>query len=71
MPENMQSQTSGSSIRILMIILAVSGLLLTLVPSFLNWQGIIGPEHVNKLMVAGTILWFVPAGFLFLKKPSP
>jgi hypothetical protein len=49
----------------ILIIIAVSGLLLTIVPSFLNWQGIIEPALVNNLMMAGTILWFVPAVFLF------
>jgi hypothetical protein len=49
----------------ILIIIAISGLLLTIVPSFLNWQGIIQPVLVNNLMLAGTILWFVPAIFLF------
>jgi hypothetical protein len=54
-----------NSYKTIFTIIAISGLLLTIVPSFLNWQGIIEPASVNNLMLAGTILWFVPAVFLF------
>jgi hypothetical protein len=66
----MQTETKHPYLRILLIIIAVGGLLLTLVPSFLNWQGIIGHQQVNNLMLAGTIIWFVSAIFLFVKKDS-
>jgi hypothetical protein len=57
-----------SKLKILLVIAAVGGLLLTLIPSILNWQGIMGPEKVNNLMLAGTIIWFASASFLFLRK---
>jgi hypothetical protein len=60
--------TGKSRERILLIIGAIAGLLLTLIPSVMNWQGAIVPERVNNLMLAGTIVWFVSAGFLFMKK---
>ncbi|MGF1586245.1 MAG: hypothetical protein ACFCUM_13045 [Bacteroidales bacterium] len=58
-------QSGIRNYKTILIIIAISGLLLTIVPSFLNWQGIIQPALVNNLMLAGTILWFVPAVFLF------
>lgn len=64
------SKTISKSTKNLLAAIAIAGLLITLVPSFLNWQGIIGPERVNTLMVWGTIIWFVPAIFLFGKKPE-
>lgn len=64
----MQPQTMRPYIRILLIILAIGGLTLTIVPSFLNWQGITGPRQVNSMMVAGTVLWFGAATLLFVKK---
>jgi hypothetical protein len=64
----MPLKTKSSWPRILLITAAVTGLLLTLVPSFLNWQGIIEPGPVNNIMLAGTIIWFSSAGFLFAKK---
>lgn len=64
----MGSQPIKPRLRITFIIIAAAGLILTLMPSFLNWQGVIGPEKVNNLMVAGTILWFGSAIFIFVKK---
>jgi hypothetical protein len=61
----MQSGKNKNIKQTILVIIAISGLLLTIVPSFLNWQGIIGPELVNNLMLAGTVLWFIPAIFLF------
>ena len=61
----MQTQSIKQKLRIFLMVMAFSGLALTLVPSILNWQGIIGPGQVNNLMLAGTIIWFVAAGFLF------
>lgn len=66
----MKPQAYKYYFKIIMIIIAVSGLLLTLVPSFLNWQGMTDPQHVNNLMLAGTILWFSSASFLFIQKKS-
>jgi hypothetical protein len=51
--------------RTILGVVAIAGLLITLIPSILNWQGIIGPEIVNRLMMWGTVVWFVPAIFLF------
>ena len=56
--------------RTFLVILAVGGLMLTLVPSLLNWQGITGPEKVNGMMLAGTVMWFFSASFLFGKKEN-
>lgn len=68
MAKDMEKQTGRSAFRIILIIVATAGLLLTLVPSFLNWQGFTGPEQVNRIMIVGAILWFIPAVFLFGKK---
>ncbi len=70
MLKDMKPLTGSYYLRIVLIVLAVAGLLLTLVPAILNWQGKISPQQVNNLMLAGTILWFVPAIFLFAKKPQ-
>ncbi len=51
--------------RIILGVIAIAGLLITLIPSFLNWQGIIGFEKVNNLMLWGTVIWFIPAIILF------
>jgi glycopeptide antibiotics resistance protein len=53
--------------KVIFIVMAATGLLLTLVPSFFNWQGLLSPENTHKLMLAGTILWFLGAIFLFGK----
>lgn len=66
----MQSNTLKYFLRVFMIIMASTGLLLTLVPSFLHWQGVIGPVRVDNLMLAGTILWFVSVIFLSSSKGS-
>ena len=68
MSKDIQTQPVKHYLRVILIITAIGGLLLTLVPSFLNWQGIIGPQQVNNLMLAGTIIWFASAIFLFVKK---
>ncbi len=47
------------------ILLTVAGFLLTLLPSFFNWQGLLSPEKTHALMLAGTVLWFLGAIFLF------
>ena len=64
----MQPQPVKSFLIIILRTVAVAGLILTLVPSILSWQGVTGPQQVNNLMFAGTILWFASASFLFVKK---
>ncbi len=64
----MQTRSIKHKLRVFLLIMAFCGLALTLVPSILNWQGITGPEQVNSLMLAGTIIWFVAATFLFVNK---
>ena len=68
MQPDMQTRSTKQNLRIFLVIMACCGLALTLVPSVLNWQGITGPEQVNRMMLAGTIIWFVSATFLFVKK---
>lgn len=68
MPKNTKRQIITPAVKTIFIIMAVLGLLLTLVPSILNWQGVTGPEQVNRLMLAGAIIWFVSASFLFVRK---
>jgi hypothetical protein len=51
-----------------LIILSVIGLLLTVVPSLLVFSGIIDLASHKKLMMAGTVLWFVTAPFWMNKK---
>lgn len=68
MPEDTKKQIIKPEVKPIFIIMAIVGLLLTLVPSILNWQGITGPEQVNNLMLAGAIIWFVSASFLFVRK---
>jgi hypothetical protein len=67
---NMRSRIYNNYGKTVLVIIAVSGLLLTIVPAILNWQGLMAPVRVNSLMLAGTILWFVPAIFLFGIKPK-
>jgi hypothetical protein len=55
-------------IQSLLVATAIAGLIVTLIPSFLNWQGILDEKYVNSLMMAGTILWFIPAILLFGRK---
>ena len=44
--------------RYLYISLAVSGLVLVLVPVILFYTGIIAPEQMKNLVFLGTALWF-------------
>jgi hypothetical protein len=60
--------TDSKNFKTVMAIMAVAGLLITLIPSILNWQGIIGEKNVATLMMVGTVVWFVPAIFIFGKK---
>jgi uncharacterized membrane protein (Fun14 family) len=50
--------------RNILIILAVSGLVLTLVPSMLAFSGIITIQNNKLLMLIGMILWFSTASVL-------
>ena len=61
-------KTDKNTENIILNVIASAGLLITLVPSFLNWQGFTGPENVNTLMVIGTVLWFGSASFLLGRK---
>lgn len=47
----------------LLIILSCIGLALTIVPSVLVFQGVIGMENHFQLMVAGMVTWFATAPF--------
>ncbi len=58
----------NKSTQTLLAILAIAGLIVTIVPSILNWQGIIPVNNVNTLMMVGTVLWFIPAILIFGKK---
>lgn len=42
-------------------ILSFIGLGLTLIPSFLVFQGMMAPSFSKTLMLVGTIMWFVTA----------
>jgi high-affinity Fe2+/Pb2+ permease len=43
--------------------ISLLGLLLTVVPSFLVFNGIIDINLHKTLMLIGTFLWFIPAPF--------
>lgn len=62
------SKTLSKSARNILAVIAIVGLLITLLPSFLNWQGVLAAERVNNLMMLGTLVWFIPAILLFGKK---
>ncbi|MCO6487614.1 MAG: hypothetical protein J5I98_04305 [Phaeodactylibacter sp.] len=49
--------------RIILGILAVSGLALTLIPSMLVFAGAISTPTNKAMMAAGTLLWFATAPF--------
>lgn len=53
---------------LLLKILSAIGLILTLVPSFLVFAGVIDLECNKTLMLAGTILWFITAPFWMNQK---
>lgn len=50
--------------RTLLSILAVAGLVLTLIPSILTFVGSIDIQMNKRLMLIGMILWFTTASFL-------
>ena len=54
--------------RIFATILAIVGLILTIIPSILVFTGKMGLDLHKQLMTAGTILWFVSAPIWFRKK---
>lgn len=47
--------------RIIITILAITGLVLTILPSFLLFSGIITPDLNKQLMFIGFLLWFIIA----------
>ena len=54
--------------KILATIIAIVGLILTIIPSILVFTGKMGLDLHKQLMTAGTILWFVSAPIWFRKK---
>ncbi|HLW20276.1 MAG TPA: hypothetical protein VKX33_08135 [Cyclobacteriaceae bacterium] len=52
----------------LIIIISIVGLLLTLVPSFLVFLGLITLETGKTLMLIGTLVWFITAPSWMNKK---
>jgi hypothetical protein len=64
MRKNRQSEKKYSGKRIAFIIIASSGALMTLLPSFLNWLNYISPGPVEGMMLTGTIFWFASATYL-------
>lgn len=54
--------------KILLKLLSFIGLLLTVVPSFMVFAGTIDLSMHKNLMLAGTLLWFIPAPFWMNKK---
>ncbi len=55
--------------KILLKILAIIGLGLTVIPSFLVFYGVIDKSSHFNLMLIGAILWFVSAPF-WMKSPK-
>ena len=53
----------------LLKILSLIGLLLTLVPSFLVFYGVIDKQTHFTLMGVGVVVWFISAPF-WMKNPS-
>jgi hypothetical protein len=49
-------------------IISFIGLGLTLIPSFLVYQGVLSPETNNNFMLIGTIIWFLTAPFWMNQK---
>lgn len=47
--------------KMILKIISYIGLVLTVIPSFLVFQGVIDLETNNYLMISGTIIWFVTA----------
>jgi len=56
--------------KILLKILSFIGLIMTLVPSFLVFNGTISLDMNKWLMLLGTILWFVTAPLWMNKKAA-
>ena len=54
--------------KLLLKLVALLGLLLTLVPSFLLFSGLIERTTQTGLMVAGMLVWFIAAPFWFGQK---
>jgi high-affinity Fe2+/Pb2+ permease len=52
----------------ILILLSFTGLMLTILPAVLVFQGIIEKDLHKNLMLTGTALWFVTAPFWIGKK---
>jgi len=57
-----------SPLRTVYIILSMIGLGLTVIPSFLVFNGVISLHTHKQLMFAGTVLWFITAPLWVGKK---
>jgi high-affinity Fe2+/Pb2+ permease len=51
-------------------LIASLGLILTIIPSFLVFNGVITTDLQKNLMVVGMLLWFVSVPFLLKKTNS-
>ncbi|UZR93759.1 hypothetical protein [Chondrinema litorale] len=54
--------------KILIIISSIIGLILTILPSILLFNGTITAGLQKNLMIAGMVFWFISAPFLMKKK---
>lgn len=54
-----------------MAVVAIVALGLTVVPSLLVFNGMMEIDLHKKLMLAGTVLWFIAAPIWFRKKRVP
>ena len=54
--------------RILVLVIALSGLILTIVPAFFVFLGDLSWEGHTQLMFVGMILWFIFAPLAMKKK---
>ena len=54
--------------KLLLQIIATIGLILTVIPAFLVFNGFITLELHKKAMVLGMLLWFISVPFLLNKK---
>ena len=54
--------------KLLLKLISFIGLVLTVVPAFLVFAGTIDLSMHKNLMLAGTLLWFIPAPFWMSRK---
>jgi hypothetical protein len=57
--------------KMIMAVVAIVALGLTVVPSLLVFNGMMDIDLHKKLMLAGTVLWFIAAPIWFRKKRVP